>query len=56
MDAGNPKAVLQLIIGARQSFDIVAAKKSSSKVVGDVAKVINSFTERSSLSFLLPHL
>jgi hypothetical protein len=56
MDASHPKAMLQLIIGARQSFDIIAVKKPSRKVVGDVTKMLNGLTQRPYLSFLLLHL
>jgi hypothetical protein len=56
MDASHPKAMLQLIIGARQSFDIITVKKPSGKVVGDVAKMLHGLTQRSYLSFLLLYL
>jgi hypothetical protein len=54
MDAGHAKAMLQLIIGSRQSFDIRAVKKPSRKVLGDVAKMLNGLTERLEGGLLLP--
>jgi hypothetical protein len=38
MDPGQAKAPFQIIVGARQSFDIRAMKQTSSEVVGDVTK------------------
>ena len=48
--------MLQFIIGSRQPFDIIAVKKPSCKVLGDVAKMLNSLTERAHIRFLFLHL
>ena len=56
MNPCHPKAVFQIIVGARQSLDVVALKEASSKVVGDVTKMLNGLSERSHLGFVLLHL
>ena len=43
VDAGHAKTVLQVIVGARQSLHVIAVKEPSSKVAGDVRKVVNGF-------------
>ena len=48
--------MLQLIIGSRQSFDIIAVKKPSRKVLGDVAKMLNGLTQRPHIRFLFLQL
>jgi hypothetical protein len=45
--------MFELIVGARQSFDIIAVKKPSRKVLGDVAKMLNGLTERPEGGLLL---
>jgi hypothetical protein len=38
MDPCDPKAVFQIIVGARQSLDVIALKETGGEVVGDVTK------------------
>jgi hypothetical protein len=44
VDAGDPKTMLEVIVGVRQSLHIIAVKEPSSKVVSNVSKVVKSFT------------
>jgi hypothetical protein len=41
MDPCDPKAVFQIIVGARQSLDVIALKETGGEVVGDVTKMLN---------------
>jgi hypothetical protein len=56
MDAGDAKALFQIIIGTRQALHIIALKEARRKVVGDVAKMLNGLAQRFQRSFLLLHL
>src|SRR6266566_8493930 len=42
----HPKAMLQVIVGARQALHIIAVKEASRKVLGDVAKMLNGLAQR----------
>jgi hypothetical protein len=48
--------MLQLIIGTRQALHVIAHKEASRKVVSNVAKMLNSLSERLHLGLLFPHL
>src|SRR2546425_303504 len=52
----HPKAMFQLIVGARQALHVIAVKEASRKVLGDVAKMLNGLPQRFQSSFPLPHL
>jgi hypothetical protein len=56
MDARDSKAVFQVIICARSSLHVRAVKEARRKVVGDMAKMLNSLTRRPHVGFLLLHL
>src|SRR2546429_154720 len=56
MDACHPKAMFQLIIGTRQSLDVIAMKETSREVLGDVTKMLNGLAQWSQLGFLFLHL
>src|SRR6266566_430368 len=56
MDPCHPKAMFQLIIGTRQSLDVIAMKEPSREVLGDVTKMFNGLTQWSHLGFLFLHL
>ncbi len=44
--------MFQIIIGARQSLDVIALKERSLEVVSDVTKMLNGLTQRSHVGFL----
>jgi len=56
MNPCHPKAMFQVIVGARQTLHVIAVKETRRKVVGDVAKMLNGLAQRFQRSFLLPHL
>ncbi len=56
MNPCHPKAMFEVIVGARQALHVIAVKEASGKVVGDVAKMLNGLTQRFQRSFLLLHL
>jgi len=56
MDPCHPKAMFQIIIGPRQSLDVIALKQASREVVSDVTKVLNGLSQQSYVGFLLLHL
>src|SRR5207245_9331042 len=56
MDPCHPKAMFQLIIGVRQSLDVIAMKEPSREVLGDVTKMFNGLAQWSHLGFLFLHL
>jgi len=56
MNPCHPKAVFQIIVSPRQSLHVIALKEASSKVVGDVTKMLNGLSERSHLGLVLLHL
>ncbi len=56
MNPCHPKAMFQVIVGARQALHVIAMKQTRSKVVGDVAKMLNSLAQRFQRSFPLLHL
>src|SRR5712692_2163473 len=56
MNPCHPKAMFQVIVGARQALHVIAVKEANRKVVGDVAKMLNGLAQRFQRSFLLLHL
>jgi hypothetical protein len=56
MDSCHPKAVFQIIVGARQSLDVIAMKQTTSEVVGDMTKMFKGLTQRTHVGFLFLHL
>ena len=56
MHTGDAKTMLQIIVGTRQVWDIIAMKQTGSKVPGDFHKVINSCAQPAQTGFLLLHV
>ena len=56
MNPCHPKAVFQIIVGARQSFHVIALKEASRKIVADMKKMLNGLSKRFEVGFLLLHL
>ena len=56
MDARNAETLLQIIVGTRETSDVLAAEQPRGEIVGDVAKVLKGFYERPQRREVLPHL
>ena len=56
MDTSDPKAMLHLIVGARQALHVIAVKQPASEVLGDVAKVVKGTLQRPQRGDLVAHL
>jgi len=56
MGTGDPKTVLQIIVGTREVWHIVTVKKPRRKVLGDLRKMIDGGAQHAQLPFLLLHL
>jgi hypothetical protein len=48
--------MFQIVVGARQSLDVIAMKETSREVVGDVTKMLNGLAQRFHVHFLLLYL
>jgi len=48
--------MFQIVVGARQSLDVIAMKETSREVIGDVTKMLNGLAQWSQLGFLFLHL
>ncbi len=55
MDTCDSKAVLQVIVGAWQTRDVITTKQSHGKIVGDVAKMFKGLRKRSQRGKIIPH-
>ena len=56
MDSRHPKAMLQLIVGARQAVDVIAVKQATSEVSSEVPKMLQGLAEGLESCLLLLHL
>src|SRR5579871_998943 len=56
MDPGDPKAVLQVIVGTWQAHDVITPKQSHGEIVGDVTKMFKRLRKRSQRCKIIPYL
>jgi len=56
MDPCHAKAMLQFIVGARQTLDVIALEETRSKIVGSVTKMLKGTVKWSQRGDFVPHL